>query len=210
MTDNLREASLSPQTLPSTSAASQDVASADSSTLSARQAKCLKSSPSHRSPEIKSIEPDTQHPAVEPTKAHLFADNLDVDRLPQSIFEFHLKKNTISADALVPVPLNIADFYRYREKIAEFVHKRFDYDPATQEITFRMPTPTHNKFARYVEEAILKELSKLNESHSNFVAGIKPSGNARIELEPLSLNAVSNLGSDTESKGQEKGPDVRF
>ncbi|KAF5575904.1 hypothetical protein FPCIR_12908 [Fusarium pseudocircinatum] len=41
------------------------------------------------------------------------------------------------------------------------------------------------------EEAILKELSKLNESHSNFVAGIKPSGNARIELEPLSLNAVN-------------------
>ncbi|RBR15758.1 hypothetical protein FVER53590_25936 [Fusarium verticillioides] len=156
------------------------------------------------------MEPDTQHAAVEPTKAHLFADNLDDDRLPQSIFEFHLKKNTISADALVPVPPSIADFYRYRDEIAEFVHKRFHYDPATQEITFRMPTPTHDKFAGYVEEAILKELSKLNESHSNIVAGIKPPGNARIELEPLSLNAVSNLGSDTESKGQEKGPDVRF
>ncbi|KAF5986982.1 hypothetical protein FBULB1_2188 [Fusarium bulbicola] len=56
--------------------------------------------------EVKSIEPELQRPAVEPTKAPFFADNPYIDRLPQSIVEFYLNKNTISLDALVTVPLS--------------------------------------------------------------------------------------------------------
>lgn len=141
MRDHNREASSSPRTFPSTSAAYEDVASADSS------------------------------------------------------FQ------TISALALVTVPLSIADFHRYEDDIAACVDKRFDYDPETQVITFRMATPTHDKVAKYVEDAILKELSKVNEGHSNFIAGIKTLGTARIWLAPKP-NLVSASGSDTESKGQ--------
>lgn len=208
MTDT-REASSSPRTLPSTSAASEDVASADSSfqTLSATGEvgdKLPKSSP-----EVISIDPGIQHPAFEPTEAPFFAHDPYVDRLPASIVEFYLNKDTISAPALVTVPLSIADFHRYEDDIVAYVHKRFDYDPETQEITFRMTTPTHDIFAKYVEDAILKELRKLDEGHYNFVADIQTVGNARIKL-VSSPNAVGASGSDTESKWKQKGPDVQF
>ncbi|KAF5702347.1 hypothetical protein FMUND_13516 [Fusarium mundagurra] len=124
------------------------------------------------SPGFISIKPGIQRPSVEPTKAPLFARDPIVDRLPTNIVEFCLNKKTISAPALVTVPLSIADLYRYEDDIATYVNKRFNYGPETQEITFHMTTPTHDKFAKYVEDAILKELSKLDEGHSSFVAGI--------------------------------------
>ncbi|KAG4269025.1 hypothetical protein FPRO04_12302 [Fusarium proliferatum] len=206
MTDHIREASSSPQTFPSTSAASKDVASADSIIL---------------------IEPDKEHPAVEPTEAPFFADDSYIDRLPASIVEFHLNKETISAPTLITVRLSIAEFNYllwaglssqpqvsaefndYEHGISAYAHKRFDYDPETQEITFRMTTPTHDKFAKFVEDAILKELSKLDEGHSNFIAGIGTVGNARIKLAP-NPNVVGASGRGTESHGQQKAPDVQF
>ncbi|KAF5606292.1 uncharacterized protein FSUBG_6125 [Fusarium subglutinans] len=201
MIDNNREPSSSPRTLPSTT-------SADSSFQTVSSTGEVVETLPKLEPQAKPIELEVklQHPAVKLTKARFFADDPYVDRLPQSIVGFYLKKNTISADALVTVPLSIADFKRYEDDIAESVHKRFDYDPGTQEITFRMPTPTHEKFAELVADAIKKKLSKLDQGHSNFIAGIRTVGNARVELEPLNPNA----GSDTESKGQEKGPDVQF
>ncbi|CZR49540.1 uncharacterized protein FPRO_15899 [Fusarium proliferatum ET1] len=186
MRDHNREASSSPRALPSTSAASEDVASADSSfqALSA----------------IGEVG-DKLPSAIEPTEAPFFANNSYADRLPASIVEFYLNQETISALALVTVPLSIADFHRYEDDIAACVDKRFDYDPETQVITFRMTTPTHDKFAKYVEDAILKELSKLDKGHSNFIAGIETVGHARIELAP-NPSAVSASGSDTESMGK--------
>ncbi|KLO85020.1 uncharacterized protein LW93_5972 [Fusarium fujikuroi] len=134
-------------------------------------------------------------------EAPFFADGPYVDRLPASVVKFYLKKATVSAPALVTVTLSIADFHRYEDDIAAYVHRRFDYDPATQEITFRMTTPMHGMFAKYVENTILKELSKLDEGHSNFKAGIETVGTARIKL-TLNSNAVSASGNDTERKGQ--------
>ncbi|KAF5615623.1 hypothetical protein F25303_13754 [Fusarium sp. NRRL 25303] len=64
-------------------------------------------------------------------EAPFFADGPYVDRLPASVVKFYLKKTTVSAPALVTVPLSIADFHRYEDDIAAYVHKRFDYDPAT-------------------------------------------------------------------------------
>ncbi|KAF5553538.1 hypothetical protein FMEXI_2377 [Fusarium mexicanum] len=106
VTDHNREPSSSPRILPSTSAASEDVPSTDSSfqTVSSTGEvfdKLPKSSPEVKpiepeaTPiklEVKSIEPELQRPAVEPTKAPLFADDPYIDRLPQSIVEFYLKE----------------------------------------------------------------------------------------------------------------------
>ncbi|KAF5721127.1 hypothetical protein FGLOB1_335 [Fusarium globosum] len=97
--------------------------------------------------------------------------------------------------------MRIADFHRYGDDIVAYVHKRSEYDPETQEITFRMATPTHDKFAEYVKDAILKELSKLDEGHSNFIAGMKTLGTARINL-ASNPSAVSASGNDTECQGQ--------
>ncbi|KAF5703169.1 hypothetical protein FMUND_13136 [Fusarium mundagurra] len=188
MTDHIREASSSPQTFPSTSAASKDIASADLIIL---------------------IEPDKEHPAVEPTEAPFFADDPYIDRLPASIVEFYLNKETISAPTLITVRLSIAEFNDYEHGISAYVHKRFDYDPETQEITFRMTTPTNDKFTKFVEGAILKELSKLDEGHSNFIAGIGTVGNTRIKLAP-NPNAVGASGRGNESHGQQKAPNVQF
>ncbi|KAF5689757.1 hypothetical protein FCIRC_1220 [Fusarium circinatum] len=173
MTDHSREpSSSSPRTLPSTSAASEDVSSTGE--VFDKLPKSL--------PEVNSIEPELQRPAVEPTKAPFFADDPYVDRLPQSIVEFYLEKNTISLDALVTVPLGTRHFKRYEDRIAACVHKRFDSDPRTQEITFRITTLMHCLFTQFVEYAIKKELRKLDKVHANFIAGIHTLRDARIKL----------------------------